>query len=782
MRRAFFGTLVLVGVVALQLLSGSSVHAISAAGFDPGRIIDDAVFYDPAGMSSVNDVQNFLNAHVPACDTWGTQPSGYGNLTDAQYAATQGWPGPPYVCLNNYYEDPSTGNTSYEMGGGAFSGGQSAAQIIYNAAQQYKINPKVLLVTLRKESLNLFGDSWPLKSQYRYSMGYACPDSGPNYSASCVASKAGFYNQINLAAWQLRHYYDTPSSLNYIPGQWNTIAYNPDPSCGTKNVYIQNIATASLYTYTPYTPNDAALNAYPGTAPCGAYGNRNFWFYWQEWFGSTLTNGNFLRTLDNATVYLVGNNTQYPISDPNLLGAASALGGVGFTSQAYLDTLTTGSLLGRFIQSPDGTIYFYDSNIKLPFTSCTMVQAYGGACGSAAQLTQAEIDKFVTGPTVMNGMKTTSGRTYYINNGTKSEVYDDQSLAAAGLSTGYNQLTDSAFNYLPYGAPYVRNNVIVRSRQNNSTQLLNTGAQTYQIKQTQYTSSTFSTLPNNQLDDQSIAKLPASTATIDDSIKDETGNIYLLTSDGKKQVPDPASFPIPSAQLPSSLISQLNGSGSLSNPSLVKSASDATVYVIVNGQKRPLIAMEDLKSITGQSSPYIAWTSGGFVSATPTGNIIVGAGRLVKTPTNATVYMTDGYDKLVPMSSFGPAYDMGLNMAIRTISDGILANYTVDQTILNTYGSCGGTNYVGIGGVLYQMTLSGQTPRTFQPQTCNVVSKSANLPGFVHAQDGTIYQLKNATLYPISSWSTYSSMSSTGGSTVDISNATLDLFPKGATL
>lgn len=265
---------------------GTSAHAVSASDFNPGRIIDDEIFYDKNAMS-VADIQAFLNAHVPSCDTWGTQPSGYGNLSNAQYAQqVMGWPGPPYVCLNNYYENPSTGQTSFEMGGGAFSGGQSAAQIIYNAAQQYGISPKVLLITLRKESLNLFSDSWPMKSQYKYAMGYACPDSGPNNSANCDSQYAGFYNQVNKSAWQFRYYYDHMGSYNYAPG-WNTIQYSTDPSCGTKDVYIQNYATASLYIYTPYTPNNAALNAYPGTAPCGAYGNRNFWYYWQEWFGTT---------------------------------------------------------------------------------------------------------------------------------------------------------------------------------------------------------------------------------------------------------------------------------------------------------------------------------------------------------------------------------------------------------------------------------------------------------------------------------------------------------------
>ncbi|MNW85015.1 hypothetical protein D3C86_141980 [compost metagenome] len=288
-------------------VNSQSVGAVSASSFQPGRIIDDAVFYNKNAMGSAQAVQDFIASHTPACDTWGTQPSEYGGGTRAQYAASRGWPGPPYACLQNYHENPTTGETSFERGGGAFSGGQNAGRIIWDAAQAYGINPQVLLVMLKKESPGpLFADSWPLKSQYRYAMGYGCPDSGPNYSAACVDSKAGFYKQINLAAWQLRYYADHITDYNYQPGRWNYIQYNPDPACGGQNVYIDNMATASLYIYTPYVPNQGALNAYPGTASCGAYGNRNFYMFFNEWFGSTFGSVNIVSPLTISSDFKQG--------------------------------------------------------------------------------------------------------------------------------------------------------------------------------------------------------------------------------------------------------------------------------------------------------------------------------------------------------------------------------------------------------------------------------------------------------------------------------------------
>ena len=284
-------------IIAIVVFSALAVirnlsNAVKATDFNPGRIIDDSIFYNKNAMN-VQQIQQFLNSQVGQCDTWGTGPSGRNDgRTAAQFAASQNssyWHRPPYVCINNYHENPNTGETSFEKGGGAFEGGISAAQIIYDAAQKYGINPQVLIVLLKKESLNVLNDNWPVKNQYKYAMGYACPDSGPGFSASCADSKAGFYKQITLAAWQMKYYKDHYKDGGYsLKLGWNNIQYSPNPACGTKRVNIENIATLSLYIYTPYVPNDAALVNFPGTSHCGAYGNRNFFMFFNQLFGSTI--------------------------------------------------------------------------------------------------------------------------------------------------------------------------------------------------------------------------------------------------------------------------------------------------------------------------------------------------------------------------------------------------------------------------------------------------------------------------------------------------------------
>jgi len=274
-----------------------SEAVVKATDFKAGRIIDDSIFYN-ADTMTVEQIQAHLDSYSPSCDFWGTGPVGGGrsingrtvpsNTTRREYARMKREAGnsnyhdAPYVCVNKYYENPETHETLYETNGEIKPGMISAAQIIYNAAKEYNINPQVLLVLLKKESY-VWGDNWPLKWEYNTVMGYACPDGAP-----CDSKYFGFYNQVKMAAWQLNYYKSHIYSYNYRPYETNQILYSPDWSCGRKAVYLENIATTSLYIYTPYTPNDAALTNYPGTSYCGSYGNRNFFMYFAEWFGSPI--------------------------------------------------------------------------------------------------------------------------------------------------------------------------------------------------------------------------------------------------------------------------------------------------------------------------------------------------------------------------------------------------------------------------------------------------------------------------------------------------------------
>ncbi|WP_295838904.1 hypothetical protein [uncultured Microbacterium sp.] len=252
-------------LVAIAPATSPAAVAADAADFQDGYLISDQNFFDSRSMT-VEEVQAFLNSKVANCRSGSAMPC----LKDYSAQDT------PALAANNYCS--------------AFPGGtMSAARLIVTVSQVCGISPKVILVMLQKEQ-GLITDTSPSRGQYSAALGQGCPDGGQ----ACDPAYAGFFYQIYGAARQFQIYIKFPKSFSYQLG-WNNILYQASPPdtngvCGTKRVNIQNDATRALYIYTPYTPNKAALDNLYGTGDfCSAYGNRNFWRLYTDWFGSPVT-------------------------------------------------------------------------------------------------------------------------------------------------------------------------------------------------------------------------------------------------------------------------------------------------------------------------------------------------------------------------------------------------------------------------------------------------------------------------------------------------------------
>lgn len=274
-------TVVLAGAINPSIFFNQA-EALSGSDFDASRIIDDSVFFNPNSMSS-QEIQLFLNAKVPTCDTNGALQYGSTGMTRAQWASANGKPTPPYTCLKDYSENTSS-KVADAYCGAVGAGNKSAATIIKEVATACSINPQVLLVLLQKEQ-SLITDDWPWPRQYEAATGYACPDTAP-----CDSEFAGFFNQVYYGARQYQRYAKQSHLFSYRAGQTSFISYQANnPGCGGTNITIQNQATAGLYNYTPYQPNAAALsNLYGSGDTCSAYGNRNFWRMFWDWFGNPI--------------------------------------------------------------------------------------------------------------------------------------------------------------------------------------------------------------------------------------------------------------------------------------------------------------------------------------------------------------------------------------------------------------------------------------------------------------------------------------------------------------
>ena len=247
--------------------------------FDPGNIISDDEFFQ-RGVMSVEDIQEFLDSKVTDCRDG-------------------------YVCLPEFEEDTWDREETVLCQAYDGEGDESAAEIIYKVQEACGVSARVLIALIQKE-MGLVTHTWPSQWRFDKATGYACPDTAP-----CDERYYGFYNQVYNAAKQFKRYANPPGTSRFFTwypvGKSSNVRWHPRSSCGTSPVTIQNQATAGLYYYTPYAPNEAAMANLTGTGDaCSSYGNRNFWRLYNYWFNPTKEFGTYITTYNDGLLAVDG--------------------------------------------------------------------------------------------------------------------------------------------------------------------------------------------------------------------------------------------------------------------------------------------------------------------------------------------------------------------------------------------------------------------------------------------------------------------------------------------
>lgn len=304
LRQTLFAALVSCALIVVGLSLPTPLTAYTNPGnegFVAGNIISDASFYNSNSMTT-QQVGDFINAKGASCV----------NNTAA---------GVP--CLKNYRQDtPAVAATGWCSALTAMSG-SSAASIISRVTKACGTSPQVMLAMIQKESSLVTASGSDLTTRrYATATGAGCPD-----FAACNSSLANFFNQVYKTSSQFAHYRANPSLLNYQPYTQVSMLYNPEQTCGKASFYLANVATASLYTYTPYTPNRAALDAGSGSGDlCSAYGNRNFYRLMKSWFpGSVYNSGTSSYPTPASTVLpqLTATYAEWSMLGSSALGSTS---------------------------------------------------------------------------------------------------------------------------------------------------------------------------------------------------------------------------------------------------------------------------------------------------------------------------------------------------------------------------------------------------------------------------------------------------------------------------
>ncbi|MFH1781699.1 MAG: hypothetical protein ABH835_03755, partial [Patescibacteria group bacterium] len=240
---------------------------------------------------------------------------------------------------------------------------KSAAEIIYNASNQYQLSPKFIIAHLQKESSVVTSKTG---TYIDWAMGYAVCD-GCSKSDPRVVKYKGFTNQVYGAADRIRNGYlvDLANRNSTISG-WGVGV--PKTSSDGHTVTPANQATAVLYTYTPW------VGYHGGTTSHG--GNSLFWDIWQDWFPYVQTkypDGTLLQSIETGTVYLIKNGKKRAFASKVALvssfDASKIISVFDWVLDQYEDGIPYRFPNYTLLQDPNGTIYLYVNGKKRGITS-----------------------------------------------------------------------------------------------------------------------------------------------------------------------------------------------------------------------------------------------------------------------------------------------------------------------------------------------------------------------------------------------------------------------------
>ena len=184
----FWSFLIMAFILVIPFISFAEEYS-----FDPSNVISDTTMFDYDSMS-IGDIQSFLQ------------------IKGSMLAWT------------------ITEDCKGDM--------KTAAEIIYLAANEYHVNPKLLLAFLQKEQ-SLITLENPSQSRFDWAMGYAVCD-GCEHDDVRIQKYKGFGKQVDNAAGAMRFYTDKASIYGYIRSVEENVTIDG------QNFVLKNQATANL--------------------------------------------------------------------------------------------------------------------------------------------------------------------------------------------------------------------------------------------------------------------------------------------------------------------------------------------------------------------------------------------------------------------------------------------------------------------------------------------------------------------------------------------------------
>lgn len=362
---------------------------IDSTQFDYNLILSDEESVDYTAMS-LAEIQQFLR-----------QKNSY--LQDYYFTGYN--PGP---------NEPITMDESIRLN---YTRARSAAEIIYNASVEAKINPKFIITTLQKEQ-GLIEKASLDQRALDYATGYYCFD-----GQACNPQWQGFGKQVRAAALQFRDYIDNIHTRPFQPGV--------PVSIDGKMVTPANRITAALYVYTPHL-----------------HGNLLFATIWDRYdFGeispivkALLPYGALVQAKsgeDTKSVYLIKDGRKLLFADNSALISRYDPKQVQKVDPAEIAKFIDGPSIKypnySLLENPSGKRYLIDGLVKRLIVSNEVFRQLGFSAEEIIKVEQKDLDEISDGATLTAETKYPLGKllrstktngVYFVKDNVKSPIID----------------------------------------------------------------------------------------------------------------------------------------------------------------------------------------------------------------------------------------------------------------------------------------------------------------------------------------------------------------------
>lgn len=702
--------------------------------FRPGNIISNAVFFNSSTMNEAQ-ISAFLAQRGPRCQAG-------------------------FTCLKDFVQTTSTRPADSYCAGYAGASSEPAARIIYKVAQSCRINPQVLLVMLEKEQ-SLVTHSNPSTYRFRAAMGQGCPD-----TAGCDTRYYGFMNQVYGAARQMQIYTENRYFTYYAPGKTWNVRFNPNAACGSSPVFIENQATANLYYYTPYQPNASALRAGYGLGDgCGAYGNRNFFHFFNDWFGSTQGPGLALvRTQSDPAVFLLSSTSRWHVAKgEDYAELSGALGAAQIVSSAFVAGHSLkGTTSAVLRDASSGAIALVQGGQSHRLASCEAVAIFGSSCSAPTNVDSALFARIGRGEEV--------GAFFRVRGSDSWGRFDGGTTVTPLFNASAARAVNGSVSVSPY-APYLPTGTYETLAKNRTVyapaQLIKSSTDpkvylTLDFDRLAWVTDWSVVAEYNRTSNDLVVVSPDQLAGYrPDGVVTPTltcaSSSYFPARGWLYRLTDASRVGLPSMNASASTCDQFSKDPAVVSGDLAVQGDGSSDVAVIEGGKRRSVLSWDLLMRRNAGAPPIV-----KVATTTLGSVAEGApiadGLVIKSGISPDLLFVSGTTSHW-IQSGGVASDLGIALRHRTLSPAQISLITPGSP-MGSWVTCSSQTYIGASGALWPVTAAaaaGFSSVTLANDACAALSRRAGSPldrvMVRTASSPDVYVAESGTLRLATSWS-----------------------------